>query len=373
MTSPDRILVVKLATLGDVLMATPALRALRGSFPRARIGVLTTGVGASALRGLDSFDELIVFDKYAFDRPRDALRRWPRAVELAARLRAGGWDTLVLLHHLTTAFGIAKYAALSFGSGAVRRIGLENGRGRWFLTDGAPDRGFGWHHEVDYMLDVVGVLGARHTSDQPRLELAITPDDDAWAAAQWRELGGSQTVLLVPGSGAFSRARRWAPDRFADVGRKLSARYGLRPLVLAGLDVDEQALAAYVAASIGPAAAVVPAAPRPQALGSLMQRCRVVVANDSGPVHVAAAVGTPVVAIFGPSNDPMWRPYPVSDERNLVVRETLACTPCIHRGHSFGTPQGCAARTCLAVLEPSSVLEAVDRALAREQKAAVAV
>src|SRR6202049_1223490 len=160
MREANRILVVRLASLGDLLITTPALRALRTSFPDAQIGVLTTPGSAPALRGLDTYDEVIPFDKSASTRPRDALKSLPDALRLGAALRAGNWQTLVLLHHLTTPFGIAKYAALSLGSGAQRRVGLDNGRGTWFLTDSAEDRGFGWRHEVDYCLDVVGVLGA---------------------------------------------------------------------------------------------------------------------------------------------------------------------------------------------------------------------
>src|ERR1700730_15362329 len=106
--APHRILVVKLASLGDVLTSTPALRALRTSLPEAHIGVLTTPASAPALRGLDTYDEVITFDKFAFDRPTDALRSLPAALRLGAELRAGDWHTLVLLHHLTTPFGIAK-------------------------------------------------------------------------------------------------------------------------------------------------------------------------------------------------------------------------------------------------------------------------
>src|SRR5437763_10689775 len=176
MRPPARMLVVKLASLGDLLTITPALRALRTSFPSAHIGVLTTPASAPALRGLDTFDEVMIFDKFAFDRPSEAVHSLPRALGLARDLRADGWDTLVLLHHLTTPFGIAKYAALSFGSGASRRVGLDNGRGAWFLTQSALDRGFGWRHEVDYWLDVVGVLGAQHPSPtRPRVELCVTP------------------------------------------------------------------------------------------------------------------------------------------------------------------------------------------------------
>jgi ADP-heptose:LPS heptosyltransferase len=373
MRPPRRILVVKLATLGDLLTATPALRALRTSFPAAHIGVLTTPASAPALRGLDSYDEVLTFDKFVFDRPLDAIHSLPAALRLGADLRGGRWDTLVLLHHLTTSFGIAKYAALSLASGAPQRVGLENGRGRWFLTHSAVDRGFGSKHEVDYWLDVVGVLGARHPTPQPSLELRIAPDDDAWAAARWHELGLGDAALLVPGSGAFSRARRWAPDRFAATGRALAEQHGLEPVVLSGLDTDEQHLAREVAARIGPSTRVLPAAPGPQSLGALLRRCRLVIANDSGVVHVATAVGTPVVAIFGPTNDRAWGPYPPADPRHQVVREVLVCAPCIHRGHRFGTPQGCPARTCLALIEPTHVLSAVERALTGSPHSGVTV
>src|SRR5947207_12839976 len=99
MRPPARMLVVKLASLGDLLTITPTLRALRTSFPRAHIGVLTTPASAPALRGLDSYDEVISFDKFAYDRPADALRSVPSSLLLARGLRAGQRDTLVLLHH----------------------------------------------------------------------------------------------------------------------------------------------------------------------------------------------------------------------------------------------------------------------------------
>lgn len=372
MSPPDRILVVKLATLGDLLTITPALRALRDAFPDSHIGVLTTPGGVQALRGLDSVDETIAFDKVLFDRPRDAVRSLPHALTLANRLRAGRWDTLILLHHLTTAFGVAKYAALALGSGAPTRVGLDNGRGGWFLTHGAPDHGFGWQHEVEYWLDVVEILGAARPV-RPRLELAIAPDDDRWAEREWRRLGlRDNVVLLGPGSGAFSRARRWYPERFAEVGRVLRHEHGLQPLVLSGVDPDERLLAQRVSLDGGDNWPVAFPAPTSQALGALIRRCRLVVANDSGPVHVATAVGTPVVAIFGPSNDLAWGPYPPTKSSHQVAREVVACAPCIHRGHDFGTPQGCAARTCLAILEVASVVSAAERAL-RGDRVAVAV
>jgi ADP-heptose:LPS heptosyltransferase len=357
MHAPRRILVVKLATLGDLLTATPALRALRSTFPGSHIGVLTTPGVAAALRGLDSVDQVLVFDKFGFDRPGDALVNARHGVQLARTLRQGRWDVLVLLHHLTTTFGVAKYAALCLGSGAPRRVGLDNGRGRWFLTDSVVDHGFGVKHEVDYWLDVASVLGARYPGN-PRLELCIAPDDEGWAD----RYAISDALLLGPGSGRMSTARRWAPRRFVEVASVLRERHGLRPLVLGGLDDDERQLAHEVAHAL--ATGVVEPAPSPQALGALIRRSRLLIANDSGPVHIATAVGTPVVAVFGPSNDRAWGPYPTDNPRHQVARELVACAPCIHRGHDFGTPQGCPARTCLAILEASTVVAAAERALA---------
>jgi ADP-heptose:LPS heptosyltransferase len=352
-----RVLVVKLAGLGDLMTATPALRALRCSYPTLHIGVLTTPGSAAALRGLDSVDEVLTFDKFSFDRPADALGNVPQAIGLARTLRRGNWDVLLLLHHLTTAFGVAKYAALALGSGIPRRVGLDNGRGRWFLTHPVVDRGYGAQHEVDYALDVVRAVGAQHPGE-PRLELCIAPDDEGWA----KRHAVSNAVLLGPGSGAWSTARRWAPERFVEVAQALRDRHGLRPLVLSGVDEDERQLARGIGERLS--ASVIEPAPSPQALGALIGGCRLLIANDSGPVHVATAVGTPVVAIFGPSNDRAWGPYPPDDPRHQVAREQLACAPCIHRGHDFGTPQGCPARTCLAILEASSVIDAAERALA---------
>src|SRR5204862_7181370 len=124
------------------------------------------------------------------------------------------------------------------------------------------------------------------------------PHEDAWAAAL--DLPDN-VVLLGPGSGAYSQARRWAPERFVQVAQALAREHSLQPLVLGGLRADEQRLAHGIAAQIG--TTVIPPAPSPQALGALIRRSMLLVANDSGPVHVATTVGTPVVAIFGPSND----------------------------------------------------------------------
>jgi lipopolysaccharide heptosyltransferase II len=359
---PQRILVVKLADLGDLLTATPALRALRLSFPDARIDALVTPSSAPLLRGLDSLDGLVLFDKSTFDRPLSALSGLPSALRLGRRLRVGRYDTLLLLHHLTTAYGTAKYAALALASGAPVRAGLDNGRGR-FLTHRAVDRGFGELHEVEYWLSVAGTLGASNPG--PRLEIAISPDEDARAARRWHQLGlaDRRTVILHPGSGAFSLARRWPAERYAKVADRLAREIGLSVAVLAGPAPCEETLAERVVGAMRQPGVILRAVPSPQELAALLGRSLLFVGNDSGVMHLAAAVERPIVAIFGPTNHRAWGPYPPDSVRNVVVREPLACSPCIHRAHSFGTPQGCPARTCLEVVDVEMVFEAAVKAL----------
>ena len=360
-----RILAVKLADLGDLLSVTPALRALRNGHPEAHIAALVTPSSAGILAGSTAIDEIIPFEKALFDRPLAAPRSAPAALALARELRGGSWDALALFHHLTTPFGVAKYAALTLASGAPVRAGLDNGRG-WFLTRRVRDDGFGARHEVDYWLAVAEALGGRNAD--PRLEIRVEPEDRAWASAALAEAGlaGRDVAIVHPGTGAFSLARRWPAERFAAVARELRTRYGLEALVVRGPAPDEDALARQVAGEAvesGYGLPVVGPTPTLGALVALLGHARVFVGNDSGVMHLATAARVPVVAIFGPSNDRAWGPYPPTAPRHAIVREQLACAPCTHRGHDFGTPEGCPARTCLDLVEPADVLAAIDRVL----------
>jgi ADP-heptose:LPS heptosyltransferase len=358
---PRRILVVKLADLGDLLTTTPALRALRGTFPEARVDALVTPSSAAILQDSDLVDRIVPFDKFAFDRPAGLAWSFRSALALAWRLRCERYDLLLLFHHLTTWFGTAKYTALALASGAPVRVGLDNGRG-WFLTHRAVDRGFGARHEVDYWLEVAGQVGAMN--HQPRLEITIPPTVALAAAERWASLGlaGEPTVILHPGSGAFSLARRWAAERYSALGDRLAGELGLRVAVLAGPAPGEGELARRVAGEMTHRATIIESIPTPQELAAILRQAVLCIGNDSGVLHLATAVETPVVAIFGPSNHLAWGPYSPSN-RNAVVREPVACSPCIHRGHRFGTPEGCPARTCLQIVEVEAVFEAAARVL----------
>src|SRR5438876_1317339 len=175
---PDaHILVVKLATIGDLLLATPALRALRETYPHARIDLLVTPASAGLLDGWELIDRVIVLDKYLFDYPQQLLknpRNLLRLRPLWHNLRDGDYDAVLLLHHLTLFFGRLKHQILMRATGAKWRVGLDNGHG-WFLNVRVKDRGFGAMHEADYNLAVAQAAGA--TTNDKRLTVPINEEE----------------------------------------------------------------------------------------------------------------------------------------------------------------------------------------------------
>lgn len=364
-----RILVIKLADLGDLLTATPALRALRLRYPDAHISALVTPHSAPLLSANDAVDRILTFPKSLFDRweglssPLKVAHAFGRAVGLGLQLNMQDWDAVFLLHHLTTSGGRAKYGALLGATGARRRFGLDNGTGAAFLTDSVPDAGFGARHEVDYWLQVVGLAGAQLA--EPRMEVALTAEETAEADDWWRRSGleGAPVVALHPGSGTFSLARRWPADHYAVVGAAL-ARAGHPVLVVAG--PGEESLAAQVSKRVGGAAVTLGPPSTPRRLAALLRNCRLFVGNDSGVMHLAAAMGVPVVGVFGLTNHRAWGPYP--PEAHRVVRLDLSCSPCLYPGHGVGAPDGCPPRTCLTTLEPSAVVEAARDLLGQTAK-----
>ena len=358
---PRRLLVVKLADIGDVLTATPALRALRHTYPAAHLTALVTPNGAQALRGSPLVDELLLLPKDRFDSPRAALHPASAAYALGfgTGLRRHAFDWVLLLHHLTTRWGTAKHAALCLATGAPRLAGLDNGRG-WFLTDRVHDRGFGACHEVEYALQVAALASA--TTDDTRLDLPLTGEDERAAEALLGDWASSRPIAIHPGTGAFGPGRRWYPESFAAVARELARRIDA-PIVLVG-GPDEEGLARSIGERAGRPMLNLAGRTTVGQLGAVLRRCRLFIGSDSGVMHVAAAVGTPLVAVFGPSNERAWGPWTGGQGHAAVVRHDLPCSPCFYTGHRLGRRRGCPERTCLQLVSPAEVCAAAEGVLA---------
>lgn len=364
------ILVIKMAGIGDLLLATPALRALRESYPHAQIDLLVTPDSAGILNGWEVIDRIIVLDKYLFDYPQQLLthpRNLLRLKPLWRDLRDGHYNAVLLLHHLTLPFGRLKHQMLLRATGAQWRVGLDNGHG-WFLNARVEDNGFGAMHEAEYYLAVAGAIGAK-TKDK-RLVVPLSEEDHRQA---WQLLYEHETpqnvrhpiIAMHPGSGGYSTARRWAPERFAQLADTLYADVGGQLLLLGG--PEEAELHRHIIDIMHSEMPVRSMAGRGsiKVSAALLEQVDLFIGNDSALVHLAVAAGTPTVAIFGLTNARAWGPF--ADEKAgqqaVIVRLNLPCMPCFYRGHDLGTPEGCATRDCLALLGVDPVATAARRLL----------
>ncbi len=365
------ILAIKLADLGDLLAVTPALQALRAAQPHARIDLLVPPGSAKLLRGASFIDKIITFDKFAFD-TLGGLLDLPsliRTTRFLISLRRAGYDAVIIFHHFTLRFGIIKFHTLSFATGAGTVAGLDNGQVR-FLTRHAPDRGFGAMHEVEYWLQVAALLGADASGAwRPCIPL---DDADRERVAQLILASGMTharpLVAIHPGAGAYSLARIWPTEGFAQVAKGLIKSHNATITILGG--PDEIALASELEKLIGCGKHVYNLAGRTgiHETAAFMERCDLFLGNDSGPMHIAAAMQTPVVAVFGPSNQQAWGPYTPPGEANVhtIVARDLPCMPCFYRGHTLGLREGCGPRPCLTALSAQPVLQACRQTLDRE-------
>jgi heptosyltransferase-2 len=367
--SPDRILIVKLADLGDALLTTPAVQALHQAFAAARIDALTTPAGAAIYDLVPEIDRIIRFPKELFDRPTGLVRPWRTATIawLAGRLLASRYGAVILFHHLTTAFGAAKLRALAKATGAPIRAGLDNGRGG-FLTHRATDYGFGIRTESQYYLDVAGSLGAETADSRPTVTIPARAIDSA-ARLLGDSPAGKPLLVIHPSVGWYSQARAWPIERFADVARRLQQTHDARIVLVGTADASD------AAGKIGAAVETTDLTGKTSVaeLAAILGQADLVIGADSGVAHLAAAVKAPLLTIFGPSNHDAWRPYgaavyttgddAVPDSSALVIRSGIGCSPCFYVGFSLGRPEGCALRTCLDLVSVDEVVRAAGHIL----------
>jgi heptosyltransferase-2 len=302
--------------VGDVVMATPTLRALRSHYPDAKIvGVLKPTL-KDVLYGNRNVDELLLCD-HRSSQPEQ--RPW----QVIQKMRRERFDVGVLLTNSI------RSALLAWVSRIGRRVGYaRDGRG-FLLHDRltAPRDKRGWTPSpvIDYYLNLAYHLGAEKTSYQ--MDLATSYEDDTLADDVWRRSGFSpldRVVVLNPGA-AFGSSKRWPTEYFAELAGRLAAHH-LRVLVACG--PGEQGFARSIADLSGRPRSVKSLADVPPSLGltkAVVKRCDLLVSTDSGPRHFAPAFGKPVVALFGSTHQAWTETYFPGEIR---LQREVPCGPC---------------------------------------------
>lgn len=310
---PQNILVLDLGQLGDVVLSLPALSAIRGRFPRARISVATGAAAAPVVEMSGAADRTLSIDRVGLrDGPK--LRALARLARLAGEVRRARYDLVIDLHSLSES------NLLGYLSGAPARVFAQRGgRSLDFLATVRTlweDRD---KHIVDRYLDVLRPLGIAAAPRVPHLQTRREDDEAVQGMLRERGAAGERPLVgLFPG--ASTPLKRWPLDRFADLAGRLESHDGARMVLFLG--PEEGAIAQQVRASFSPEAMVLDGLTLSQ-LASAAARLDLLVSNDTGPMHLAAAVGAPVLLLLGTTlRGPYWF-GPVGEEHRMIARPTL--------------------------------------------------
>jgi heptosyltransferase-2 len=327
MSEPKKILIVQPSWVGDAVMATPTLRAIRELYPQAHISYLMRRYVKPLYVGMPWADQLIT---YRTGKTRAKAGKG-KFFELAARLRAGRFDLAILLPNSFKTALVCKMARIP------RILGYErDGRG-FLLTDRllpSKDKGkFVPSPIVKYYLGLAHYLGSTHRD--LRMELFVTPAEQREAREVLTRCGldpdvnrpaaggGSPLVLVNPGA-AFGAAKCWKPEYFAELADRFIDERGATVLLSAA--PKERPIVDTIKRHMRHAP--VDLSNKGTTLGSLkdiIRRCDLMVTNDTGPRHIAAAMDVPVVTVFGPTH-PEWTEIYYAKERQVAVK--VFCGPC---------------------------------------------
>ncbi len=331
------ILLIKPGAIGDLIQLTPTVRALKKKYPHASLSLLVgSRATAELFRYNDNIDDTLVFEK------KGEHKSWRRLLELWRALRRKNFDLVVNFQRSNLKTWLLASAALPCSV-----LVYHKARGRTVSA-------------VLNYLETVSPLGISTTASDQNLEVTPGPEDRVFANGIDASLGSAGAPLIALHPGASHAVNRWPPDHFAALADRLASELSAR-IVIVGGDEDV-ALARAIEAKIKSARPLVLAGKATLLqLGAVLERCELLVGGDTGPLHLATAVGTRVVALFGAA-DPA-RTGPVGNGHRVLRAEDLSCVPC--RSRSCENPRSLA---CMNAITVAQVFDAVQDML-RERNA----
>lgn len=344
-----RILIVKLSAVGDVVHTLPALTALRRAFPDAWIGWAVHAGPASLLRGHPDLNECLIIPRRLEWR---RLRSEFRALRTDLRGQAGGWDVALDFQ------GLTKSGLVAWLSGAKRRIGFAGKACRELNALFTNERVTSVARAVIQMnLELLRPLGVKTEVAEARFVWDASDEEYIAAWAQREGAAAERYFVLDPFAGWVTKV--WRPERWVSVARAVGETYGLRTLVFYGPHERQEAEALVSEmCEAGLAAVLAPETTLRQFVVLVRQHAALFAGGDTGPMHIAAALGIPTVALFGASDS--RRNAPVFSNARFEVVQDLSqpCAGTFHRKCRFHAPGH-----CLDSITVEQVLDAIARLL----------
>ncbi|MFY9270200.1 MAG: lipopolysaccharide heptosyltransferase II [Candidatus Manganitrophaceae bacterium] len=348
--------------IGDAVMAIPAISTLRACFPESRITLLAKPPVAALFEHHPDIDRLLIYESSGRHAGLGGFFRLVRTV------REGRFDLAFLLQN---AFEAALIAA---AAGIPERVGYAADGRRFLLTKALSKKEAPLHQREAY-LRLIGLVrkapsedgrseeGDRFQVSESAPYLVITEKEQEAAAdlllaegvVRWEPVIG-----INPGA-AYGSAKRWAPERFAAVADRLAEQYRAKIVLFGG--PGEVSIAEEIQRNMASPAVVLAGKMSVRMMMALIARCRLFITNDSGPMHVAAALGVPLVAVFGPTNPDATGP---AGKENRIVQNKVDCAPCRHRECPID-------HRCMEGISVDAVIAAVERQWERLGRRKIAV
>ncbi|MFW8599946.1 lipopolysaccharide heptosyltransferase II [Desulfobacterota bacterium M19] len=336
---PRKILIRATNWIGDAIMTTPAVRTIRRNFPDAEISILVHPWVADVFSASPYIDRIIPYQKKSVHSGLSGMRR------LSRELRRQNFDLAILLQNAFEAALIAKLAGIPL------RLGYSRDCRRMLLSHAIGLKKQRKNiHQVHYYQGLLADAGFELGPDELFLKISQENKD---SAACFINSGKGPLIGFNPGA-AYGPAKRWPAEKYADLAHRAERKYQARIMVF-GTDDDRQA-AAVIARRCKNIIDLTGRTSLAEAM-ALIERCRVFVTNDSGLMHVAAALKTPLAAIFGSTNPVTTGPF---SKNNIILRQPLPCSPCMEthcRQNNFA---------CMENIEVNDVLTAVGTLLEKK-------
>jgi heptosyltransferase-2 len=308
-----RIIIRSTNWVGDAVLTTPAVRAVRKNFPDAEITMLAKPWVAPIFYNNPHVDHVIYYER------EGRHRRWSGKVRLVKALRKGKFDLAILFQNAFEA------AILTYLAGVPNRLGYDTDNRRFLLTHSIKmTPRLKQIHEIDYYLGILQAVGLKVGGRALTLRVTDQERNRASEILKKQHVTTRDKLVGVSPGATYGSAKRWFPERYAALCDKIHESYGVRIIIFGG--PGEEGTGCRVSESMRHPSVNLCGKTTLRETAALIERCRLFVTNDSGLMHIADALSVPLVAIFGSTNPITTGP---SGPRSRVVRASVSCSPCL--------------------------------------------
>ncbi|MFA5085561.1 MAG: lipopolysaccharide heptosyltransferase II [Candidatus Omnitrophota bacterium] len=338
-----RIIIVRMDRIGDVVLSGPAIKAVRDAYPDSRIAVLVRPYAREAVDGNPYIDEVITYDK------RGKEKGLFGKIRFISNLRHKRFDLAVILHPNNSSHIVAYLAGIPKRLGYDKKLGV-------LLTKKIPHtKQYGLKHEIDYNIDLLRYIGIKGSDKSLHLPVNKASEERINNLFNKNGISRKETVITIHPA-ASCRSKRWSTERFAKISDILAEKYGARIVIISGPGGDKT-VGDNVAKLMKSAALNLSGKTSVSDIASILRRSKLLISNDSGPVHISCAVGTPVISIFGRKDRGLsperWGPV---GKKDIVLHKDAGCVICLAHNCKLGFK-------CLDMISVEEVISSADQIL----------